>query len=258
MFMNLDDSRSTIHDPRLKKGCLVVHGLTGTPATVSVVSQKLLDSGFRVSSPCLAGHGDSVKTLSKSTWEEWYETVRFAYRQMRKDVDRLYYVGASLGALLGLKLAIDEGWNVKGLALVGTPLKLSGINRFFSAAVKNTLLKYVVKSVKCNLNESIASPEGRSEYAQYSLPRFPASAVFEIQKLQKIVLGDLSKVVNPLMMLHSKVDKIAPYENVSMLKNCVSSDVVEEWIAKKSRHVITMDYDKADAAAVIANFFSRI
>ncbi len=83
-------------------GCLVIHGLTGTPGTVAVLHDALLAAGFRVAAPCLAGHGIDVQDLAASNWDQWYATVRVAFEALRRDVDRVYCAGTSLGALLAM------------------------------------------------------------------------------------------------------------------------------------------------------------
>lgn len=238
-------------------GCLLVHGLTGTPATLATVQSALLAADFRVSNPCLAGHGMTVNELANSTWNDWYETVHIAYQNLRREVSKVYCVGISLGALLCLKLALDEGWGVRALGLIATPLQLSLPSRLAIPAVKWTPLKWAIKRIPKNLEKSVADPEGQRLYEEFSLPSIPVEAIFEITKLQHLLKSELHRITNPILMLHGKGDKVAPQINVGLVKKLVASDIVESVILPRSRHVISMDFDKEIVASSIVDFFKR-
>ncbi|MBN1282358.1 MAG: alpha/beta fold hydrolase [Proteobacteria bacterium] len=238
-------------------GCLIVHGLTGTPATAVSLRDALLRAGFCVSTPCLAGHGVSVGELAASTRGEWYETVRVAFSELRRESEKVYYAGLSLGALLGLKLAAEEGWGVRAMALMGTPLVLSRVNEAAIPLVRYSPLRWIIKSVPKDLDKSVADPEGRARYEETSLPMIPTRAIFEIEDLQREVFADLSKITNPVLLLHGGHDEVAPLRNVELVKNNLSSDIVETVILPNSRHVLTMDYDRDSASKAVVDFFNR-
>ena len=238
-------------------GCLVIHGLTGTPATVASLKDNLLKAGYQVSVPCLAGHGMSVDDLSASTWQQWYDTVRISYDALRRDVARVYCAGISLGSLLAMKLAIDEGWGVRALALMATPLKLRFPESVAVPIVRHTPLKWLIKAVPKNYEKSVACPEGREAYAQTSLPMIPTKAIFEIADLQREIAADLGRIANPILILHGKGDRVAPLKNIDLVRRGVKSDIVEVAVFPRSRHVITMDYDKDEVARTTVDFFRR-
>jgi len=241
----------------MTKGCIVVHGLTGTPATCSVVKDALLSAGYRVAAPCLAGHGGSLEELSRSTWREWYDTVRIAFGAMRREVERVYFAGTSLGALLGLKLAIDEGWGVRALSLLSTPLRFPWYNRLSAPAVRYTPLRYVLRMIPKSPGQSVSDEEGRRLYEELSLPMIPANSVFEIMDLQRELRKTLHRVSSPVLLLHGKGDRVAPLANVDLVSRMVASDVVERRIFPLSRHVITMDVEKAEVASAVVDFFKK-
>jgi carboxylesterase len=239
------------------RGCLLVHGLTGTPLTVSSIKDALLAKGFNVASPCLAGHAGTVEDLARTTWQDWYETVRISYAELRKTVEKVYYVGVSLGALLGLKLAIDEGWGVRALALMGTPLVLTRFGRLAVPLVRYTPLRFALHSVAKDYEKSVYDTEGRMLYKKASLSRIPVESVYQLVHLQEVVLKDLKSVTNPVLLVHARDDKVAPPRNVDLVKREISSDVVETAYLENSGHVITMDREKAVAAQKVVEFFEK-
>lgn len=238
-------------------GCLVVHGLTGTPACVAPLKDALIAANFSVASPCLAGHGSSVENLSKSTWHEWYETVRISYNELKKSCDKVFYAGISLGALLGLKLATDEGWGVRALALMSTPIVTSIPIITATYLVKYSPLRYIMKSAGKNFRKSVFDEEGREVYKNSSLPRIPASSVYQLFELQNELRPNLGKITNPVILLHGKKDTVAPTRNLSIIKKNISSDIVETVYLNKSRHVITLDLEKELVSQNIVNFFKK-
>ncbi|MBI4212603.1 MAG: alpha/beta fold hydrolase [Deltaproteobacteria bacterium] len=235
--------------------CLIVHGVTGTPQTVAPLAEAMRENGYFVDSPCLSGHGQSLERLEASRWEEWYDGVRQSYKVLREKSDRIFYTGISLGALLGLKLAIDEGKNLSGLALLATPLEISWCNRLLTAMVRYTPMRAVVRSVAKNFEQSVADPEGRRLYRQYSLPRLPAHSVFELSDLQQELLPNLHRIVCPTLIVHALQDNVAPYSNVALLQKELRSTQPEVVTLTRSRHVITLDYEKDVVAKAVLQFF---
>ncbi|MFH1829689.1 MAG: alpha/beta fold hydrolase [Pseudomonadota bacterium] len=238
-------------------GCLIIHGLTGTPATVASLRDGLLKAGFSVSVPYLAGHGSTLEDLARATREEWYDTVRIAFDAMRREVDRVFCAGISLGSLLAMKLALDEGWGVRALALLATPLKLSFMESIAVPAVRYSPLRWMLRAVPKDIKRSVADPEGQKRYNELSLPMIPTNSVFEISDLQRELLSSIGRITNPILLVHGKHDTVAPPKNIDIVKNKVKSDIVQSIILPNSRHVITMDYDRADVARAVVNFFKN-
>lgn len=239
------------------RGCVVVHGFTGTPPTVSSVKDRLINGGYTVAAPCLAGHGGSLNDLAGATWRDWYETVRIAYTELRRSSEKVYYCGISLGALLGLKLALDEGWGVRALALMGTPIVLTRFERLAIPLVRYTPLRFALHSVPKDYSKTVADPKGLELYKGMSNDRIPVSAVYQIVELQKEIARDLKKVTSPLLLIHARNDKVAPVRNVDIVRRGVSSDIVESAYLERSEHVITMDMEKDVAAQKVVEFFDK-
>lgn len=241
----------------MKKGCLIIHGLTGTPATVSFLRQAFLEAGFIISVPCLAGHGSTPDELSRTSWQDWYETIRISYGALRKETDRVFCAGISLGALLAMKLAVDEGWGIRAMALMATPLELPFYQRCAAHVVKYSPLRFVIKNVSKDYEKSVADENGRLLYEQMSFSKIPVNAVFEIQKLQREVLGNLEKISNPTLLLHGRHDKVVKPSNIDLFAAKASSSVIEVKIFDNSRHVLTMDSEKKEVAETIVEFFGK-
>lgn len=243
----------------MKKGCLVIHGLTGTPANLAPVIKVLQERGFAIEAPLLKGHGNSLETLSRSRWRDWYGSVLESLETLSKKVDAVYFAGLSMGALLGLKLAIDQGERIKALALLGVPFLARPLFRFIVIpGVRYTPLRLFIRSVAKNFEKSVLDPEGREEYRAHSLARMPGPGVYETQKLKKTVARDLKKITQPLLLLHGVKDHIADPKGIFQIRKQVSSQMVDIVLLKNSAHVLTMDHERWEAARRVGDFFSNV
>jgi len=243
----------------MKKGCLIIHGLTGTPANMKSVSDALQARGYLVKAPLLQGHGTDLKTLTRSGWEDWYGTVVRAHHDLAKEVDSVYCVGLSLGALLGMKLAIDCGDSIKALVLLGTPFEAKPLFRFLVIpAVRYTPLRFFLTSVAKNFEKSVLDPQGREFYRQNSLSRMPCRSVFQTQDLVNLLRKDLKKITQPLLMIHAHKDHLADPHGLLEIRRGVSSKKVDIMMLENSGHVLTCDYNKEKAASRVVEFFDKI
>ena len=239
------------------RGCLLVHGLTTTPAILNPLRSELMKKGYAVSIPLLSGHGGKISDLSESKWQDWYGTVKTAFAELRRSVDKVYYVGISLGGLLGLKLAADEGWGVRAMVLMSVPLRLPFVSRFKLAFVRHTPLRYFVKYAPKDLSRSIENPEARVLYQDMCLPEMPIKSVYQISDLVRNLRPQLKKITNPMMLMYGLKDPISPIYNIDLIKRAVSSDIVETVILKRSKHILTLDWDHEEAFLRVINFFNR-
>lgn len=244
-----------------KSGVIVIHGLTGTPATMETVSDKLEKEGFLVVSPLLPGHGTTPEELSLINQEEWISAILSAYESLLKKVEEINLVGLSLGALLALKLALLRPEKIFSIVTIGTPLVLPFDMEWLAyPLVKFTPVGWIYKYSKKSWEKSVADEAGRAFYARHSYDKIPTHSVLELFKLKKELMEDIQNIKAPVLAIHGSQDAVAPLKNVDILMSRLKSRIVEKLILKNSRHVVTLDYDKmiaADATAVFIKRFSR-
>jgi len=205
----------------------------------------------------LAGHGGTVADVAKSKWKDWYRSLRHAYEKLRCETDRIYYVGLSMGALLGLKLAAEEGWGVRALALISAPMKLPLFDRTKYLVANYTPLRWIIDSVPKDFNKSVMMPEGREKYRELALHRMPLAGVRQFVALQKNVKSTLTRVTSPTLIVHGEHDHIAPPWNSGIIENGISSDVVDIINYSRSGHIVPLDWDGKEAARRVLEFFQR-
>jgi len=87
---------------------IVVHGLNNSPLAMNEIAEFLQKHAIKTLRVTLPGHGGNLEAMKKATREDWLETLFVNYCVAKKEASLknlpLYFVGYSLGALVGLDL----------------------------------------------------------------------------------------------------------------------------------------------------------
>ena len=65
-----------------KTGVLMVHGFTGSPASIEPWAHALNVAGYTVHVPLLPGHGTTWQDLNTKRWPEIYQAVENAFEEI--------------------------------------------------------------------------------------------------------------------------------------------------------------------------------
>lgn len=104
-------------------GCLLLHGIGGTPANMRVIAEALQSRGFTVYVPLLPGHGTTVRALQASTGEQWLACARDGYDRLRAvGCTRIVPIGLSLGGILAGLIAAER--DCAALCLISAPIRM--------------------------------------------------------------------------------------------------------------------------------------
>jgi carboxylesterase len=77
-------------------GILLVHGFTGSPASMRPWGEFLYSKGYTVRVPLLPGHGTHPEHLNKVKWQEWPAKIEFELSQLKKSCDVVFLIGLSM------------------------------------------------------------------------------------------------------------------------------------------------------------------
>lgn len=216
-------------------GVLLVHGFTGSPASMRPWGEYLAAQGLTVVCPRLPGHGTRWQDMNKTTWQDWYGEIERAFERLRKRTDHVFVMGLSMGGTLTLRLAERHPAQIAGIVLVNPSIHTE--NRSIRAL---PLIKLVVPSVKAIAND--IRKEGADEIA-YN--RTPLRALSSLVALWRLTLADLSAVTMPVLYLRSEVDHIVEASNAEAIQSRLGSTDVRTVLLGKSYHVATLDHDAA-------------
>jgi carboxylesterase len=261
-------------NPEGRESVLLIHGLTGTPAEMKPIASRLAKQGFSVMCPALAGHCGSAANLKKSRWQDWYLGISQAFEALKDRHSRVYVAGLSMGALIALLLAKEQGYRIDGLCLLSTSFLYDGWNmphirrRLLLPIVLNTPLKYFMHwnekppyGIKCERTRAMvhAVLEKRDSKSSEKVGIFRTSALtlLESNRLISATKKVLPQVNAPTLIIHSTEDDTASLENAHYVAKRISSKKIERFFVDDTYHVLTLEKRRADVANRMAVFFKR-
>jgi len=229
-------------------GVLLVHGFTGSPASMKPWGRALHERGYAVEVPRLPGHGTRWQDLNRVAWTDWYAEASAAFDRLRASCDAVVVAGLSMGGSVVLRLAEEHGDQVAGVVLV---------NPFVSTTRKELallpVLKLVVPSLKGVVNDIKKPGQDEVGYA-----RLPLKGLAEVLAMWKVVVPDLGRVAQPLLYFRSATDHVIDASSSPTVLDAVSSVDKEERLLDDSYHVATLDHDADRIVEESAAFVARV
>lgn len=212
---------------------LVLHGFTGSPASLRPWAEDLHRRGYSVSMPLLPGHGTRWQDLQGTRYEDWYAAADDAFTKLRTEHDHVFVAGLSMGGTLALALAQQHGRDVAGLM---------GVNPMMATRRKDVkllpVLKHVVPAFPA-IGNDIKRP-GQDELAY---PKTPLKAAASLFATLPRLRDRLNQVTQPMILFFSREDHVVDSSSREAILARVSSRDVEEVVLENSYHVATLDND---------------
>ena len=255
-----------------RRGVLLVHGLTGTPAEMLLLGKRMHREGFTVHGVQLAGHCGDEADLLATSWRDWYASVEHAATRLRGEVDHLFVAGLSMGALLALLLAAERPDLVDGVGVLGATFRYDGWN--MPTIARLSFLLPLIKRLGLARTRSFQeeAPFGlrderiraqisgamlRGDSAVAGLPGNPWHSLADLHLLSARVRRRLRNVNSPCLIAHAAEDDIAHVRNAYLVASRVSAPV-ELLLLHESYHMITLDRERRLLADRLIGFFARI
>ncbi len=239
---------------------LCLHGLSGTPYEVAPVATALQTAGFSVSAPLLAGHGDTVRALAATRWQDWLASAEAALDELRaaSGGGPVSVLGFSMGGLLGLRLARLRPEDVSALVLLAVPLRL---RPWETALVKawrrlpSRLRRGRLAVLRKRDGSDVTDERARRENP--TLHEMPIGSVGELLDLAALVRGDLGFVHHPALVVHGERDRTVRLEASYELAGSLASAVVEHLWLPRSGHLVGIDVEHGQVAATATRFLKQ-
>jgi carboxylesterase len=237
-----------------QRGCLLVHGLTGTPYEMRGLGERLHAAGYSVRGVCLPGHAGDIDELARCRWQDWYASLERELDALRAHCGTVAVAGLSLGSLLSLHLAHRRPNDVAALVLLSTPLVLARQRSARMAHAARTLMLALPARLRIEKGGSdIADPEARAIHPSY--PHIPLRSVAELVALQRIVRSLLPSIRQPTLAAQGRHDPTAPPANLDLLRGRLPN-LQRAIVLARSEHVITVDHDRDELAAAVLDFLA--
>ena len=225
-------------------GALLLHGFTATTAEVRPFAKKLLQAGYTVAAPLLAGHGTTPDELNCTPWQAWVESAEAVYRNLANRCEKVFVVGESAGGVIALYLAGDHP-EISLLVLATPALKLN-LSPLQQLEVR-LLAPFVTGLPKPNLDDTTGWQGYRVN---------PLKGVLQLIALEKVVTARLERVTQPLQIFLGRHDTTIDPRSGEIILNNVCSRVKEMIWMEHSGHCVLLD-SELDSVAEKALGFIR-
>jgi carboxylesterase len=230
-----------------RTGVLLLHGFTGSPASMRDWGAYLAESGLAVDVPLLPGHGTTWQQMNRTTWRDWYAEAARGLDALVGACDEVFVAGLSMGGCLALRLAADRPDDVAGLVLVN-PSVASTDRRLVALPV----LKRLVGSVN-----GIGSDIKKPDVLEGGYARTPLRALDSLRAMWKLTREDLPKVTAPILVFRSVEDHVVEPLSAQLITQRVSSLDVTERVLDNSYHVATLDNEATTIFSDSLEFISK-
>ncbi len=229
-----------------KKGVLLIHGYTGTPAEMRLLGDHLHQEGYTVLGVRLPGHGTSPEELNETIWQDWYAAAKEGFTRLEKSCSEVMVAGLSMGGLLAIKVAAEL--SVKKAAILSAPMFVFDKRvpfipflRFFIPVLKKRKRNYFVAE-KYNLAYDV-------------MPTKPLGSLFKLVDLCKKQL--LKKITVPCIVLQSTSEHTVEPRSAQFIYDNISSKKKELVWFDKSGHILTLDVEREEVFKKISKFFEE-
>ena len=229
-------------------GVLLLHGFTGSPASMRPWGEALAAHGWTIRVPRLPGHGTRWQDMNITTWEDWYSEAERNLRELQSRCSRIFVCGLSMGGALTLRLAERHGDAIAGIVLVNAAVHTERKDRHLLPIVKHLVGSFP------GISNDIAKP-GMDEVAY---DRTPLKAAHSMMNMWSRVREDIALVRQPLLLFRSAQDNVVEASNAEWILTHVASIDTEEVVLPDSYHVATLDHDAQTIIDQSAAFIQRL
>jgi len=250
--------------------CLLLHGLTGSPAEMRPVGEALAAAGFRALGPLLPGHGTTPEDLLTTTRDDLLQAAESALLSLQ-GARRLFLCGLSAGGLLAIHLAA-RSWLREGLpdfsaiALLAPAIEFAGATWLFTNVVgRLPALPILLDKGARDLGGTAGrrgalvagEPDGR-ERGDGSYTAIPMRWAAELRALSQEAQKLAPRVRAPALLMHGALDHTSAVSGSRKLARMLSSSQVDLRILPRSGHLLPLDAESAEVCRGIVSFFQGV
>ena len=212
-------------------GVLMVHGFTGSPASMRPVGEWLAAEGLSVEGVRLPGHGTDLDDLRTRRWTEWADEAGAGLDALLARSRTVVVFGQSMGGAVALALAASRPHDVDGVALANPYV-------FDARHVAAPVVRWYPRDLRGVAND--VAKAGEDENAD---DRMPVAALLQMAAMLRVVRGELRTIRQPALIFKSGNDHVIPKANARKVFERIGSDRKELVPCPRSFHVVTLDHD---------------
>jgi len=221
------------------------------------LAESLRSESFAVLTPPLAGHGD-IAALKSIRLEQWLDDATQALRAARTERSSgpCFVGGLSFGALLALRLAIDQPTPIAGLILLAPPFLLR--RRFDEARLR--ILAQLPESIIDSLG---VRAKNRSHEARLVLPRacltqHSVGSAVRMVKLRTAIFRQLTDLSTPTLIVQDPNEHLVDPDGVDpFIEGAEHAEVDTIWLPG-GEHELTLGPKYPEVSHTVLEFLNRL
>jgi len=214
-------------------GILLLHGFTGSPASMRPWAHYLTERGFSVRVPRIPGHGRRWQDLNKTKWQSWPERAERDLMDLLARNRNVFVFGLSMGGANTLYLAAKHSSKLSGIVLVNPMIHIPDPTIKFIE-----IIKYITPK-RPSVGDDIKKP-GVTEWGYDALPM---KGVAQLHRFLKATRANLESINCPVLLFHSTEDHVLPVSNTEIVMSELGTIDKRRIELTNSYHVATLDYD---------------
>jgi carboxylesterase len=233
------------------KAVLLIHGWTSTPYEVLRLGRYLNENGYTVSGPMLRGHGTVPKNLEGLKWSDWLADIEQAYLALKKDHQKVYVGGTSIGSSLAIMLA-KKYVDISGLILMATPYRVK------LESVTANIVRFVSKFKKYNKKfypPTFGVSTTITRLISYqSYPIKNALETYDLIKASRLSIPDIKQ---PCLIMQSTRDHIVGRKSLEKIHALIGSKIKQKKYVTRAYHTFISDIKNEHVFEDILNFLEE-
>ncbi len=235
--------------PGGRTGCLLIHGFTGTPKEMRMLGDSLALEGYTVLAPRLFGHATTPEDMARARCNDWIASVEDGMNLLKGCTDKQVVMGLSMGGVLTLIAAAR--YDFAAAVTFSAPCALPHDPRSWLLPLIGRLNLRINKG-----KPDFRNLEAAKDHKDY--PFYPSRAIIELDRLIRIMLGELANIRIPVLLVQSNTDGGIPAESLEkMYTKLPEIDKSAFWV-ENSGHVIIREPEREQIFTEVKSFMLRV
>lgn len=214
------------------KGCLLIHGFTGSLYEIYPLVEHLeKETDWMIVTPILAGHREE-DSLKESSWKDWIASAEVELQKMVVQCEEIYVIGFSMGALIASYLA--SRYPITKLVLLSPAVYT--IN-------PQLLIRDISDMVRDFFQDQNAVSNSIGRY-KHKIKNTPLKAVYNFRRLVKELRPSIPQITVPVLIIQGEKDNLVQPRGAQYIYDNVQSQEKEILFLKESKHMVCHDCER--------------
>lgn len=233
-----------------RRGVLLIHGFTGTPAQMLPLGRALNRDGYTALGVLLPGHGTTIEDMEGRAWRDWLGASREAFARLSERCDDVCVLGLSMGGILALILA--EELPVRAAVSISSPLRIRSRLAYLSPVAAPFLRYRAWRKKPSN------SPEEKENEFYVGYSSTPVRKVPDLLRLIGIAERGLASIQCPLLIVQPQKDRTVRLDSPDLIYAGAVNSVHKEMLRlENSKHVCTVEPEFDKLYGAISKLFEE-